>query len=501
MANEISLNDIINSNPVEELNSEPPKEESRYSPVDPSAILPTTDYKAVQKNAEKEVMGEVLEGVGRKLDQMRENRDKMKESIIDSMEEEELEKSIDNEDSSTTNISKDEDADLITSDEEVEAENFDSTDENLDVKFIDSDLEELEKELTDSINEEPEEFTDEDLRLLAEDIKQHVKPVKNEIDLSTFTVSGDSISGARVINMMSSVIEKRNNTYADWVLVDTGRVISMRSFDSDDLDKLQRVAFRTPLNAVTETWQLLYDHCVDQDKPSTMEKWIDGISSLDIPHIYACVYKASFQDSSYIPFTCTNKECAKPFMPGATEFNELVKYQNAEAKEYVQGIFNGTVTTTSFNNEELLQVSDDIAVGIRKPSIYNVIFENLAVDDKTRRKFNDALNIINYINNIYYIDRNTMTLKPVKYKKFVDNRNKTIKSKLLTYSTILKTLDSDQKGLITGKISTLIKDGQDKVTYIFPAVTCKHCGHSISEQETDPQNLLFTRHRLTALMT
>ena len=131
MANEISLNDIINSNPVEELNSEPPKEESRYSPVDPSAILPTTDYKAVQKNAEKEVMGEVLEGVGRKLDQMRENRDKMKESIIDSIEEEELEKSIDNEDSSTTNISKDEDADLITSDEEVEAENFDSTDENL----------------------------------------------------------------------------------------------------------------------------------------------------------------------------------------------------------------------------------------------------------------------------------------------------------------------------------------------------------------------------------
>ena len=79
--------------------------------------------------------------------------------------------------------------------------------------------------------------------------------------MDSFTVSNNSISGARVISMISSVIEKRNSTYADWVLVDTGRIISMRSFDSDDLDKLQRLSYRTPLNAVTETWNLLRSLC------------------------------------------------------------------------------------------------------------------------------------------------------------------------------------------------------------------------------------------------
>lgn len=499
MSNEITLDDLLNSDPSSEAstNNESTTGESRYAPVNPTDIRPATDIKSVQKEAEKEVAGEILEGVGRKLDQMKRNREEMKESLIESMEAEELDNEIDEDTAEESTSTKESEEDLIATDEDAEEVNREI---ELKSNFIDSDLEELEKELEDSISEEPEEFTEEDLKVLSNDIKKYVKPVKNEVDLDSFAVSNNSISGARVISMISSVIEQRNSTYADWVLVDTGRIISMRSFDSDDLDKLQRLAYRTPLNAVTETWNLLYDHCVDEDKPDTMEKWLSQISSLDIPHIYACVYRASFQDSSYIPFTCTNKECGKPFIPGATPFDELVKYENAEAKDYVQGIFNGSITSSNsdFNTEHKIQVSDSIAIGIKKPSIYSIIFENLALDEPTKRKFSDALNIISYISNIYYIDRENRSLTPVMYKRFMDNRNKTTKSKLLTYSKILKTLNSDQKGLITGKISSVIKD-QNKVSYAYPTVTCTHCGHVIESQETDPQTLLFTRHRLTAL--
>lgn len=503
MNNEITLDDLLNSDPSSEAstNNETNAGGSKYAPVNPTDIRPATDIKSAQKEAEKEVTGEILEGVGRKLDQLKKNREEMKESLIESMEAEELDDELNEEDSEQNTTSKDESEEsLIATDEDIEEVNRDIT--LTKSTFVDSDLEELEKELEDSISEEPDEFTEDDLKVLSDDIKKYVKPVKNEVDLDSFAVSNSSISGARVISMISSVIEQRNSTYADWVLVDTGKIISMRSFDSDDLDKLQRLAYRTPLNAVTETWNLLYDHCVDENKPDTMEKWLSQISSLDIPHIYACVYKASFQDSSYIPFTCTNKECGKPFIPGATPFDELVKYENAEAKDYVNGIFNGSITSSNsdFNAEHKIQVSDSIAIGIKKPSIYGIIFENLALDEPTKRKFSDALNIISYISNIYYIDRESHTLTPVIYQRFADNRNKTTKSKLLTYSKILKTLNSDQKGLITGKISSVVKD-QDKVSYAYPTVTCTHCGHTIESQETDPQTLLFTRHRLTALMT
>lgn len=495
---ELTLNDIMNDSG--EVATEPttPAETSgeRYAPANISDIRPATDFNKTKNDAEKEVMNTILnDGVGRKISQIHENAEKLKESIIENMEEEDLEAELDGTNDKniemTSKPSKNDD-DLLSTDDDVK-----------EYTFEDEDLAELEKELEDDVaEEESSAFSDEDLEALSEEIKQHVKPVSDKIDLSSFKISNNVVSGTKALSVAAKAAAKRNSLVADWVLVDTGRVISMRSFDSDDLDKLERAqnGYRTPNNSLNDMWNLIYEHCEDENKPDTRDEWLKSISSLDVPHIFAAIYRASFQDSSFIPYDCNNPECKKSFIPGATPFESLVKYNNDETKAFVNNVLARNVTGTKFNEPELLQVSNDIVIAFAKPSIHGIIFENVGLDGDTKRKFSNTLDLINYISGIYLIDRETNSLNEVMPKKFPNNSVKTTKSKILTYSKILKTLTSDQKGMITGKINTMIKDNDNKVTYVYPAVECTRCHHTTTETEADPASLLFMRHRLTALM-
>ena len=483
--NEFTLDDIMNDTDTTTAEESTNTSSEKYGAVNISDIRPVEDFNKTKNDAEKEVMGEILTEVDRKMSQIHENKELIKESIINSAEqeafEEEMGESSDNNKISVTSAKKESEDDYISTDEDVKSYSFE-----------DEDFAELEKELSDSADDEDSSsFTDEDLAELSEEIKQHVKPVSNSIDISNFT-----------INVAAEAAVKRNTFVADWVLVDTGRVISMRSFDTDDLDKLERAqSYRTTTNALTDVWTMIYDHCEDPNKPNTMSAWLKNISSLDIPHIYAAIYKASFQNNSYIPYECNNPDCKKSFIPGVTPFESMVKYNTDETKAYVENILAKNITTKKTEPPVLLQVSDDIVIEFTRPSIYSIIFENIGLDADIRTKFGNILDIINYISNIYLIDRATSSLKPISCKEYRDNALKTTKAKIFTYSKILKTLSSDQRGMITGKINTMVKDDTDrKVTYVYPAVECTRCHHMTSEQEVDPASVLFMRHRLTALM-
>ena len=493
---ELTLDDIMNDSGevAAESNTaaETPSGE-KYAPANITDIRPATDLNKTKNDAEKEVMNTILnEGVGRKISQMHENAEKLKESIIENMEEADLDAELEgtNDIEMTSKPAKNDD-DLLSTDDDVK-----------EYSFEDEDLADLEKELEDETEEETSTFSEEDLEALSEEIKQFVKPVNDKIDITKFKISNNAVSGTKALSIAAKAAAKRNSLVADWVLVDTGRVISMRSFDSDDLDKLERAqnGYRTTYNSLNDMWNLIYDHCEDENKPATRDEWLKGISSLDVPHIYAAIYRASFQDSSFIPYDCNNPECKKSFIPGATPFEDLVKYDNDETKALVKNIMDRNVIDTKFDEPELLQVSDDIVIAFSQPSIYAVIFENLGLDAETRRKFANTVYIINYISGIYVIDRDSSSLNEVMPKKFPTNSVKNVKSKILTYSKILKTLNSDQRGMITGKINSMIKDNDSKVTYKYPAVECTRCHHTTSETEADPLSLLFMRHRLTALM-
>lgn len=500
----ISLEDIMNDNSAP--NTQAPENQSssdKYAPVNPSAIRPAMDINKDKKDAEKQAMHEILDnGVGRKITQMRETAEKFKQEIYDDMIEHVIEGNlVDPDDPKATKII---DVDPQAAEEaELLSESAEDIKKQV---FEDPDIAELEKELEEDIEQAGRSSTsnimnEDNIEALSEDIKRFIKPVTNVIDLSQFKISSNAMPGAQAITTVARTVNKSFTT-ADWVLVDTGRLITMRSFDTDVIEKLDKLTIgRASSNALYDTWSIIYDHCEDPTKPATMEEWLKGISYNDIPHIWATIYKASFLGNSYIPFDCENPECGKPFIPGETPFEDFVKYKDDASKEYVQSVFKHGTVESNFNKPKLVQISDDLVFGITRPSIYSFVFENLGLDDEITTKYSDTIDIINYISDIFVIDRNSGQFVPVMPKKYPGNRLKTIKSKILVYTRLISTLTSDQRGYLSSSITSFLKDSTKyEVSYIYPQVECTRCHHMTEERPVNPNELVFLRHKLAALM-
>ena len=75
---------------------------------------------------------------------------------------------------------------------------------------------------------------------------------------------------------------------------------------------------------------------------------------------------------------------------------------------------------------------------------------------------------------------------------------KNIKSKISTYSKILKTLNADQFYQFNAYIKA-IQEKHDEITYVLPKTTCTKCQKEIAESEMSAESLLFTRHQLTGI--
>ena len=181
------------------------------------------------------------------------------------------------------------------------------------------------------------------------------------------------------------------------------------------------------------------------------------------------------------------------------KLKSIYKIKDDKAKELVEDLL--TKDTTSESNEypvELIQVSDDYVVGLKEASVYNMIFENAILDEKFTTKYSDLLSVMAFIDGIYVIDYESNELRPIEVKTYPQNIVKNIKSKISTYSRILKTLTSDQLNQFNTLIRA-IQDRHDEVSYVLPSTTCPKCGKEIEETPMSAENLLFTRHQLGAI--
>lgn len=482
---EISLADIMSDNeaPNVQVPEAAPAAE-KYRPVNPSAVKPAGDIKKGKDEDEKKAMGEILDAVGRRMDRAKETANAIKQDILEDMIESEAEQEEDDEELSTKEIP----FTPMTKKEE--------TDEDL--TFEDPDIAEIEKELDEEIEFEKQTsvMSEDNLEELSNDIKKFIKPIENPIDLSEFSISSNGIPVAKAI--LTSSHASKPSIVADWVLVDTGRVISMRSFDSDTLEKLDKLTFgRTTQNNLYDVWNIIYEHCEDPNK-GTLEEWLSGISYNDIGHIWATIFKASFLGNSYIPFECD--DCGKSFIPGETPFEDFVKYKDETTKAYVQSIMNHNIVESNFMKPELRQITDSLVFAISRPSIYKFLFENIGLDDDTRKKYSDTVDTITYIANIFTIDKESKSLVPVLLKKYPGNRTKTTKAKLHSYTKLISTLTSDQRGLLSSSVSQFLSDTKYEVSYIYPSVECSKCHHVTKEVAANPNDLVFLRHKLATLM-
>ena len=179
--------------------------------------------------------------------------------------------------------------------------------------------------------------------------------------------------------------------------------------------------------------------------------------------------------------------------------DEMVSWKSDEAKAaYMKKLESDDSVFKPKKYEAIrIQISDDIVVELRHPTIFNVIFENLYLAENIREKFSSIISIISYIDNIYSIDRAAGQLIPIKVKTYKKDFAKSVKSRIVTYSKVLNALSSDQYYNLAAAISK-ISEEQD-FEYVLPSRVCPKCGTKIEEQPTSPDAMIFSRHQLGAM--
>ena len=242
---------------------------------------------------------------------------------------------------------------------------------------------------------------------------------------------------------------------------------------------------------------ILYDHIVDPNKPD-FESWLKITRFSDVDHIYFGEYIATFTGSNFIHYTCDNKKCKKKVFIKDVEFKDMVKYKNeAIEKKYKKMLSKDSTSAITEYPVELVQISDNYVVGVRSPSIWNVIIETASLSDDFIDKYGDLIDTITYIDEIYTINYKTDELNPVDTKPDRNDQTKTAARKIRVFNDILKTLTSDQFYSLREAINNL-DDEADDITYQVPSAICPCCATEILAKEMNPDEMLFTRHQLGA---
>ena len=336
-------------------------------------------------------------------------------------------------------------------------------------------------------NDEPNE----DMVAMQNFVRSNIKPIANVVDLSSYKVSKRYATAGKAL----TVVNKQALHTAKWILPATGQSIIMSSFKGTEIDILaNRRQGQTDLMRNEEILKLFYNH-VESPKPATWKDWAKTVLYDDLSHLYFAVYIACFAKSNFVPFECEKDK--HQFMQPA-DIMSMVKYKNTEVEEYCKKLYNKDPDSTAIM-AVLEQVSDDVAIAFRKPTLWNVLIEDMYLPDKVRSELSDIVAIFRHVEDMYIINRDTHEIETVDTKPDPTNITKTLKNRFKVYYDILKSLSSDQLNAITPIMSKL-HDQIDGVRYQYPEVTCPKCGHIIKTELMQPIDILFTRHRLQIIL-
>lgn len=358
----------------------------------------------------------------------------------------------------------------------------------------------------DDDDDDDEELIDEDqgptddeiMENLKKEIHEKISPIAKKFDISTFSIVKKPV---RVKNAIPVAEAAAGNKLADWVLYNSGKTITMEGFLGSEIDTIINRTSRNNVQGLREQYNMLYKHDKTPGKPGTFEEWVKSISILDVDHLYAAAYRATFEGSNFIPYDCPNNRCKNSFLSDNRPFMSLVKFENDNVKHRFNKILNGDYTTAdSWYASEIVPVSDTFAVSLRMPSIYDAIIKPAYIDEEFYARNEAVVALSSYIDEIFYIDAENQQLRPIESVYYPNNIGKTERARIVALKKIIKTLNSDQYNMIVSYISA-INSGDDRVgvKYVIPETNCPNCGASIPEEETSALNMLFLRHRLAML--
>ena len=316
-----------------------------------------------------------------------------------------------------------------------------------------------------------------------------------KIDLSKFTIAKKAISAQKVMKL---AVEQHMNS-ADWVLPSAGRAISMTGLSGPEILKLNPDnSNRNRQNTFRDMYHIMYDHIIDANKPD-FETWLKQTRFVDLQHIYFTLYMATFGGSNFINYSCD--KCKKVFIKDVT-FEDMIVYADDETKKKVAAMLKQDTTTKKNDSYEveLVQVSNNYVLGIRTPSIWNVIMETASLSDQFLEKHSDLIDMVAYIDTAYVIDINNNELIPVDTKPVPNDMAKTAGRRIKAMYDIISSLSSEEFYALRSKINEYDEFASTKIRYKIPGTTCPHCANQIPDNEdVAPDTMLFTRHQLAAI--
>ena len=410
-----------------------------------------------------------------------------------------------------------------SSNKEEKVEDEDSDDDDEPIEDEDDSFELDDEDLSDlDVDDESKDDDDEiDAEAIYEEYKDSIRKNINvvakedEIDISTFK-KGAKISSVRALDRATPVVKYS----ADHVLYSTGISVSMEPLNSDEIvqfdpseltkwfDRAERninrfgrdreeeqlIATVNTFRQYNKLFLIIYNH-ITSAKPD-YNTWLSSINWADIEDLMFLAYKATYGVlSNKITVNCEDNKCSHIFIR-EFDIKDMVAFKDDTVKEK----YNKMMQLPDGEHLEPVktvekQVSRDFVFVLKAPSLYTMLVESTCLPMASLKKHNNLFNIYQYVDKIYFIDREAGELKEIEFKKYADT-TKTVKAKLKAIGNIVKTLTTDQKQTLIAATSELDRD-PNELYYVMPETTCEKCGKVIQRQRIQSAELLFTRFRLT----
>lgn len=323
---------------------------------------------------------------------------------------------------------------------------------------------------------------------------EKLKPVSKELDISSFTVLKKPVSNVTAFKESSARVAK-------WILPTQDSIVLMKEFSGAELEKLREYSENArSTDALNRRFNMIYSHIMSP-KPASFETWLKTTPFDDVDSYFFAIYIASFKGANYLPADCPNPACKETFLSDNIDIMNMVEFEDDATKKRFVELYQSEATPAGkgIYCTEIVPLSDKVAISFRQPSIYN-IFEVASMDDKTRSDYSSIIDYIPYIDTIYSIDMANKSLVPIGYKMFPDNNQRTIRSKIQKFNSILATLTIDEFAVIKAYVKA-IAEKDSGIYYTYPAIECPKCHNTTEKQRTTAEELVFTRYQLGALVS
>ena len=391
---------------------------------------------------------------------------------------------------------------------ELDIEDFD---DDLIIKNNDDKIEDINNDEEAEDESKKIEEQENQKRLLAQlrgELNNHLSYEK--VNLNDYSIGDSKIN----INTTMSRIVKDTDAFSKTQsvpLFDTGRMISFTPLSGTDIVALSSDNYDSNLETLRKTYSVMYKHDASIDKSKVnFTTWMKTTAAGDLYQLYFGLYKATFAGSNYIAYKCP--ECDNFFMvhKDIKEMYSINKEATEEQKKRLSDIEqHGEVEDNIKNRAELFQVSENYVILIHPKTLYNTL-ELEYLDDEFKRKYSAILQPMQYIDKIFFIDKDRKRLVPIDLHPVADSIAKTIKNKCVIIHKLISTITVEQYSILTGKLA-LYNYREIEATRLFdyhiPAQECtesytkgpkagKKCTYKFKEEEMTPYAMLFTRHQL-----